>query len=317
MAKQVVYLYGHLGLERTAIEMMTQQGITILRGTHDHSDADFLQHAASAQVIIMDDHYFKAAWFAQLPNLGLIIRRGVGYDKIPVDLATQHHVVVANTPGANAVSVAEIAVSLMMMTVRKTQRAQNQLAQFSGQMYPSYLLSHTLSSRTIGLVGYGHIAQATEKMLSGFGARLLVTARHPRTPAYGEFVDLPTLLAQADIVSLHLPATDETNNLFNAQQFAQMKSDAILINTSRGSLVNETDLVAAIQAETLGGAGLDTTSQEPVPASSPLLQDERIVVLPHVGGFTAEAEVKTARMVADNVLDWYAGRTPRYALNEI
>jgi Lactate dehydrogenase and related dehydrogenases len=222
---------------------------------------------------------------------------------------------VANTPGANASSVAEIAVGLMLETVRKMPAARDYLNQLTGKMYPSYLVSHSLGSRTVGLVGYGNIAKATEQMVAGFGAKILVTARHPHTPKYGQFVDLATLLAESDVVSLHLPATAETTGLFDRQLFAQMKTDAILINTSRGSLVNETDLVAAIDGGIIGGAGLDTTGMEPVPAQSPLLAHERIVLLPHIGGFTIEAEVKTAHMVAQNCIDLFEERTPRFALN--
>lgn len=315
MTEQLIYLYGKLGLHHTALDMLTDRGYTILRGADDQTDADFLRRAREAQIVVMDDHYFKEAWFDQLPQLRLIIRRGVGYDKIPIEAATKRHVWVANTPGANASSVAEIALGLMLETVRKMPAARDYLNQLTGKMYPSYLVSHSLGSRTVGLVGYGNIAKATEQMVAGFGAKILVTARHPHTPKYGQFVDLATLLAESDVVSLHLPATAETTGLFDRQLFAQMKTDAILINTSRGSLVNETDLVAAIDGGIIGGAGLDTTSMEPVPAQSPLLAHERIVLLPHIGGFTIEAEVKTAHMVAQNCIDLFEERTPRFALN--
>lgn len=309
-----IYIYGKLGLHHVAMDAFRDHGYTVLHGKDD-DETDFLKSAMDAQVIIMADDVFKTSWFDQLPSLKLIIRRGVGYDKIPVAVATQHGVVVANTPGANAVSVAEIAVGLMFETVRKIPQARDFMHQFNGRMYPSSLLSHSLNSRTIGLVGYGNIAQATEQMLSGFDARILVTAHHQQTPKIGRYVGLATLLAESDIVSLHLPATKETTGMFNRDVFEQMKNDAILINTSRGALVNEHDLVSAVEHHEIGGAGLDTTMQEPMTKESELLNHDQIILAPHIGGFTIEAEIKTAKMVAQNAIDLFDGQRPRYAVN--
>lgn len=314
MSQQKIYIYGRLGLHKAGMKMLDDYGCTVVRGTGD-TEEQFLTNAGDAQVIIMDDNYFKSEWFDQLPNLKLIIRRGVGYDKIPLSVATEHNVLVANTPGTNEVSVAEVALGLMMETVRHIPQAREQLYKFDGKMYPLELLSHTLSSSTVGLVGYGNIAKAAEKMLTGFGSRILVTAHHQHQPKYGEYVDLETLLRKSDIVSLHLPATPSTTGMFNKDLFSKMKDSAIIVNTSRGALINEPDLVEAIENGQLGGAGLDTTAQEPVPKNSILLGHDQIVLLPHIGGFTIEAEIKTAKMVAQNAIDLFNGVQLKYAVN--
>ncbi|WP_273947141.1 NAD(P)-dependent oxidoreductase [Leuconostoc mesenteroides] len=263
----------------------------------------------------MTDMAFDKNWFDALPNLKLIARRGVGYDNIPVESATKHGVWVTNTPGANAIAVAELAVTLILTVLRKVNQATNSVQKGEALTYPASLMGHNLSGKIIGLIGYGQIAQNLEKILHGFGAHVLVYSRTKRETLYGQFVSYDTLLEQSDIISLHIPATPETSGILNHEAFSKMKTNAILINTARAALVYEEALVEAINTGKIAGAGLDTTSYETIKTAIPLLNHDQIVITPHIGANTVESEYLTAEKVVASVLDFFNNQKPIYRLN--
>ena len=218
----------------------------------------------------------------------LVHKLGAGVNTIDVDTATQRGIAVANMPGANAPSVAEGAVLLMLAALRRLPALD--AATRAGAGWPSDpTLGETvrdIGSCTVGLVGYGNVAKRVETIVSAMGADVLHTST--RDDGHTGWRPLPELLAASDVISLHLPLTDQTTGLLDATGLALMKPGGVLVNTSRGPIVDEAALVDALTSGRLTAAGLDVFSAEPVAADNPLLTLDNVVLTPHVTWYTAD-----------------------------
>ena len=243
-------------------------------------------------------------------KLRVIARMGVGYDAIDIPAATELGVAIAITPGANEEAVAEHTVALMLGVFRAVPAREQEVRQ--GAWRRDSL--PRMAGRTLGLIGMGRIGKAVVPRAVGLG--LKVVAYDPFADA--EFakkhnvpvVSLDELLAEADIVSLHAPANKETFAIINAETLAKMKQDAVVINTARGSLIDEEALVDALQRGRLFGAGLDVFCVEPLPLDSPLLRLNNVVLSPHMGGLDIESEVAMSKMAAECIVSLYGGEWP-------
>lgn len=234
------------------------------------------------------------------PRLRLVHKFGVGINTIDVDTATQRGIAVANMPGANAASVAEGAVMLMLAVLRHLVPLDRATRQLHGWPTDPDLgeRCRDIGGATVGLVGFGSIAQRVARIVSAMGAHVLHTStRDDGTPGWRP---LPELLAAADIVSLHVPLTATTEGLIDRAALAQMKPDAVLINTSRGPIVDETALAEALRLGRLAGAGLDVFAVEPVTADNPLLGLDNVVLTPHVSWYTADTMRRYLAAAVDN-----------------
>ena len=240
------------------------------------------------------------------PQLKMIQKWGVGVDKIDLQAAREKNITVAITRGANAIPVAEHTIMLMLATLRKLPLAHNSLV--NGQWITPKLraMCFQLEGKTVGFFGFGNIARAVAKRLAGFDVHILYHSRNP-VPAGIErdldamWVDLDTLLAKSDVLSLHAPLNAKTKHLINSESIGKMKPSAILINTARGDLVDEAALITALQNGRLRGAGLDTFSVEPLKNDHPLLQMDQVVVTPHAGGCVFEVVAKIGAHAMENM----------------
>jgi phosphoglycerate dehydrogenase-like enzyme len=221
-------------------------------------------------------------------KLRLIQKIGVGIDTIDLDAARAHGIAVCNMPGSNARAVAEMTLLLMLACLRRLPQIDRAVREGLGwRLDPIFRESmEELAGRTIGLVGFGAIPQLLAPALSALGANLIYTATAPKSGSPARFVSLEALIAEADIVSLHVPLTEATSGMIGAAQIARMKPGAILINTARGGLVDQAALVAALSSGRLGAAGLDVFTDEPVPLGDPVLGLENVVLSPHIGWLT-------------------------------
>lgn len=254
----------------------------------EDDDATFYRELPEAEVIWHVLRPISGDDLAKAPRCALVHKMGAGVNTIAVDAATDLGIAVANMPGANAPSVAEGAVLLMLATLRRLTELDR--ATRAGKGWPSDpSLGETvrdIGGCTVGLVGYGNIAQRVERMVLAMDAQVLHTST--RDDGRAEWRALPDLLAQSDIVSLHLPLTDRTEGMLDRAALSLMKSDAVLVNTSRGAIVDETALVEALRAGNLAGAGLDVFATEPVAPDNPLLKLDNVVLTPHVTWYTAD-----------------------------
>lgn len=230
--------------------------------------------------------YIDRAALHVADKLKVIARYGAGVDRVDIETAKQKGIIVTNTPGANTVSVAELAVGLMLSAARNIPHANN--ATKNGE-WPR-LSGTTLEGKVIGLVGFGAIGQQVARRLHGFDCTLAAYDPFPNQLAAQtnnvSLLPLDELLNRSDVVSLHLPAMPETRGLVDAQFLSKMKPGAILINTARGEIINEADLLAALTNSHLRGACLDTFADEPPGADNPLLKLPQVIATPHTGAHT-------------------------------
>jgi phosphoglycerate dehydrogenase-like enzyme len=247
----------------------------------------------------------------------LVHKMGAGVNTIDVDTATRLGIAVANMPGANAASVAEGTVLLMLAALRRLP-ALDRLTR-DGKGWPSDpTLGETvrdIGGCTVGLIGYGNIAKAVEKMVTAMGAQTLHTST--RDDGHPGWRALPDLLAASDIVSLHLPLTEQTAGMLDRAALARMKRDAVLVNTSRGGVVDEDALVEALRAGGLAAAGLDVFAVEPIPADNPLLALDNVVVTPHVTWYTVDTMRRYLEHAVDNCRRISDGRGLANVVNRV
>lgn len=244
---------------------------------------------------------------AASPSLRLIQKLGVGVNTIALEAAKARGIAVCNMPGVNAQAVAECALTLLLAVLRRT--VSLDAATRAGQWaVPSDVLDDMgeIAGRTIGLVGMGNSAERLARALEALGATVIFTARAPRGNARWRQVALPELLAEADVVSLHVPLTDETADMVDP---LAMKRGAVLINVARGGLVDEARLAEALRSGHLRGAGLDVFATEPVDPADPLLALPNVVVSPHVAWQTPETLARSLAAAAENVRRLTAGES--------
>ena len=251
----------------------------------------------------VDDELLDAAG----PSLKVVSTMSVGYDHIDVAACTARGIPVGNTPGVLTETTADLAVALLLATARRLPEAVEAVKAGEWTTWkPMWLTGRDVHHSTVGIVGLGRIGAATARRLRGFGCRILYTSRHPKPeladPLEATFVDLPTLLAESDFVSVHVPLTPDTRHLFDRAAFQRMKPTAIFINTSRGGVVDQEALYQALVQGEIAVAGLDVTDPEPLPPDHPLLSLPNCVVLPHIGSASIATRLKMALMAADNLL---------------
>ena len=242
-------------------------------------------------------------------HLSVVSLASAGYDSVDLSAADQRGVVVTHTPNVLAETTADIAIALILMARRRLRQSMDTL--LAGNWGPFVMTDHLgldVTGAQLGLVGYGQIAQAVARRAKGFGMRVHHYARTPRSDENSTPMDLETLLRTSDIVSLHVPLTDETAGLINAERLALMKPTATLVNTARGGVIDEAALLAALRSDRLHSAGIDVMQREPrSDRDDPLFAEPRLVVLPHVGSATLSTRSAMVEIAANNILAVLSG----------
>jgi phosphoglycerate dehydrogenase-like enzyme len=243
-----------------------------------------------------------AEHIAAAPRLRLIQKIGVGVNTIDLDAARARGIAVCNLPGTNSRAVAELTLALMLSALRRIPAYDRAPRDGRGWALEPGVQDRVgeLGGRTVGLVGYGAVPRLLAPVLEALGSRVVYTASSPKQDAIGEWRALPALLAEADVVSLHVPLTPETERMLDAAAIATMKPGAVLVNTARGGLVDEGALVQALRSGRLRAAGVDVFSQEPVAPGGELLALDNVVVTPHVAWLTPETFERSLALAAEN-----------------
>ena len=249
----------------------------------------------------------------QARRLRLVQVVGEGYDRLPLDVIRELGVPLCNAGGVLSTTVAEHALMLMLATLRRMVPALEGLRRGQWRDDLAHHELHELAGKTVGIVGLGNIGRRVARLLGAFDASvifhdILTFPEEVTAPLRARPVPFEELLRTADIVTLHTPLTDTTRGMMGERQFALMKPTAILVNTSRGRVVQEEALVRALQEGRLAGAGLDVFQEEPLPPDSPLLRMENVVCLPHLGGTAFEAWGRLAERAWGNVAALLEGR---------
>lgn len=281
--------------------------------------ADELKAAVqSAHVLVptVTDRITAELIAAAGPQLGLIASFGAGTDHIDLAAARARKIIVTNTPGVFTDDTADMTMALLIAVSRRL--AEGGRVVRSGEWAgwaPATLLGHRISGKTLGIIGMGRIGQAVAHRARAFGLNVLYHNRQRLPEAFERMVgaqfepDIDNLVREADIVTLHCPATPETHNLMDARRIALMKPDAYLVNTARGEIVDEDALIVALQEGRIGGAGLDVFAHEP--AIDPrLLELGNVSLLPHMGSATFEGRTASGDKVIANIRFWADGHRP-------
>jgi phosphoglycerate dehydrogenase-like enzyme len=262
--------------------------------------------AAGSVAAIVSTDPFDGSVFNGAPNLRAVCRVGVGTDSIDIEAATKAGVAVAITPGANADTTADHTIALMLAAVRRV--VENDASVRRGEWdRAGSLTPWDLHGKTIGIIGLGEIGRRVANRLAGFDVRLIASDPVAAPAAGVDLVATDELLRQADIITLHAPLLDETRGLIGEPELEAMGPDTILVNTSRGGLVDQDALVGALRRDSIRAAALDVFEDEP-PQAPELFEFDRVVLSPHIGGLSDVSIQEMTRQAARNVLDILAGR---------
>lgn len=283
------------------------------------TDDDPYAGVESAVAAVVGAAPYGDAFMERTPDLRVIARTGIGYDAIDVAAATQRGIAVCNTPDGPTISTAEHAVTLMLLVAKQVNAAQAALRTGSTSGYYSRHTGIELDGKVLGLVGFGRIARHVARIAAGLGMQ--VTTFDPFLAAsaipagIGRADTLKALLANADVVSVHVPLTDDSGGMFGDAAFKSMKRGAVFVNTARGGLVDNDALLEALENGTLFGAGLDVTSPEPLPPGHPLLGRNDVLVTPHIASATADGKARILRVAFRGAMDVVEGRRPEHLVN--
>jgi D-3-phosphoglycerate dehydrogenase len=250
-------------------------------------------------------------------SLRVVARAGVGVDNIDVAAATLLGIIVVNAPTGNVVAAAEHTIALLMALARQVPQADAHVR--AGQWKRTQFMGVEVRNKVLGTVGLGKVAQEVVRRAQALGMRVMAYDPYVTTEYAAQrdvqLASLDELYASADFITVHVPMTETTRNLIGPEAFAKMKPGVRILNVARGGIINETALVEAIEAGKVAGAAIDVFETEPLPADSPLRRSDRIILTPHLGGSTMEAQEQVAEDVAVQVVDVLNDRPARYAVN--
>jgi phosphoglycerate dehydrogenase-like enzyme len=259
--------------------------------------------------------------FEPAKHLKLVQTTGQGTDHLPVKQLWEKGVFVCNTGGANALSVAELAIMLMLATIRRLQPLSASLKAGTWQGDSDIMNTHELYNKTVGIIGFGNIGRRVAHLAYGFGASIIFYERleipySMKADLKARQVGLEELLTTADIVTLHVPSMEATRNLITWKELSMMKPTAYIINTSRGAVINEADLIRALNEKKISGAGLDVWEPEPPDTRDPLLHMDNVVATPHMGALAWENWRPRVQVIWNNILKVSEGKEPANQVKE-
>jgi phosphoglycerate dehydrogenase-like enzyme len=294
---------------RRDMDPLAERGLDVVC-CDEADDETFYAVLSEIEVIWHSLRPVRAEDIAKAPKLRLIQKIGVGVNTIDLEAAKANGVAVCNMPGSNAQAVAEMTILLMLACLRRLPVIHDAARTGRGWSLDPALQDTMgeVKGRTIGLVGMGSIPRALLPALKGMGANVIYTAHGPKPDVDAGYRDLDDLLTEADIVSLHVPLTAETEKLLNRDRLSAMRPGAILINTARGGLVDQSALVDVLRDGPLLGAGLDVFAVEPIPDDDPLLRLDNVVLSPHLAWLTKETLARSLVVAVENCLRLEDGR---------
>ncbi|MEX1021241.1 MAG: D-glycerate dehydrogenase [Litorilinea sp.] len=248
------------------------------------------------------------------PQLRVVSTMSVGFDHIDMEACRARGVQVGNTPGVLTETTADLTIALLLATARRLTEAHDAVRNGEWSTWqPEWMAGYDVYGSTVGIIGLGRIGMAFARRLAGFNCRLLYTNPTPAPGRAAEvgalYVEMDELLATSDFISIHCQLSPETRDLFNPDAFAKMKKSAILINTSRGGVVDQDALYTALTTGEIAGAGLDVTTPEPLLADHPLVALPNCLILPHIGSASHATRTKMALLAAQNLVAGVAGNS--------
>lgn len=290
-------------LDKSATERLMNSGYNV---TSEHLEKeDLIKEIPNIDVLVVRSATKVTADIIEAgKNLKIIARAGTGLDNVDVEKAKEKGIKVINTPGANGISVAELAIGLMISCARHIAKGTTDLK--NGEWTKKQLKGHELYKRTVGIIGFGNIGREVAKRLLAFDMRVLAYDPFVKeTDMNVEIVDLDTIFKESDFITIHVPLTNETKHLVSKDAFEKMKDGVILINAARGGVVDEEALYNALVSGKVYAAGLDVFEVEPPTDElrKKLLELPNVVATPHIGASTVEAQLRVGQIIVDKILE--------------
>ncbi|MFC3561996.1 2-hydroxyacid dehydrogenase [Pedobacter jamesrossensis] len=311
-----VFISGNIA--QSGLNLLEENGISVTKWTESRQiTAEELISACQDfdALISVGPNKIDATFLNACSHLKVIALHSVGFDNVDITEANKLNIPIGNTPGVLSGATADTAFLLMLVVSRKAFYLHKKIIKGAWQNYePTPELGIELNGKTLGIFGMGKIGlEMAKKCIGAYQMPVIYHNRSQNLEAEKEigarYVSFEDLLSQSDVISVHAALTNETKGKFNLENFKQMKSDAIFINTARGGIHNEADLIKALQEKIIWGAGLDVTNPEPMQANNPLLNMESVAVLPHIGSATEETRSAMANLVAKNIIAGLNGET--------
>jgi len=293
-------IFGQMGAELSWLQLKTEE--------------DLIRECKDAEGLLIQYAPLTRKVLGQLPRCKVLSRYGVGVDSIDLKAATDFGIIVANVPDYCVDEVAIQAVTLFMALIRKTVFFDQKVRAGHWDFTEGGPI-HRIRGRTMGLVGCGKIGMEVAKMASTLGMQVLAFDPYIQKAEGIRLVDLATLLEESDFISIHCPLNESTRHLIGEKAFLQMKKRPLIVNTSRGPIIDGTALIEALKGGLISGAGLDVLEKEPLDPQSPMLKMENVIFSPHMGFYSEESIRELNRRTAENVADVLLGKWPRSVVN--
>ncbi len=286
------------------------------------SPSDLIKNFKNADIILTNMADFTAEVLDGLENVKVLLRHGIGYDNVDVEAASRNGIVFANEATASSDDVAEHAIMLILETFRKRKLQDKVLNRWiysrewsSEDIYPM----HRMKGKTLGIIGCGNIGSLVLKKMSGFEMRILVCDPYLSEERYKELgiehMPFDDVIRESDIITIHVPVTEETRGLFHLEKFRLMKKSAVIINTARGPVLSNDDLITALKTGVISGAGIDVYETEPPHPDSEIITMDNVILSPHIAWYSEEGGWDIRYMIMDDVKSFLEGKPPRFVIN--
>ena len=277
----------------------------------DSTNAELIERIQGARVVVTKELPVETDLLSQFPDtVKLIVEAGTGYNNIDLNAAKERGITVCNIPAYSTERVAHTVIMMILNFASTMQKQIGMLAKGDRSNFTKHLqVSHTeVNGKTLGVVGAGHIGMEVIKVAKALGMNILVHTRTPKADGDGiRYVSLDELLENSDYITLHCPLNDQTKHMINKETISKMKPSAVIINTGRGPLINETELCEALAAKRIAGAGLDVQEVEPPAEDSPLYTLDNVIITPHMGWKGLETRQRLVGIIRDNVQAFFKG----------
>lgn len=286
------------------------------RTSYDVNDIDLIvQRSKNADAIIINKTPISRKALDKLPNLKYIGLLATGYNVVDIDAAKEKGITVTNVPTYGTDSVAQMTFALLLELTNNVGIHNAAVKAGKWSKSPDWCFWESpliqLSGKTLGIIGYGRIGQSVGKIAQAFGMKVIAMANNPRKELENKdmkYVELDELLGNSDFISLHCPLTDETKGIINKKSIHKMKSNVMIINTSRGGLIVEDDLADALNRERIAGAALDVVSVEPIKPDNPLLKAKNCILTPHISWAPIESRERLMNIAVNNLVEYLKGQ---------
>ena len=276
------------------------------------TNEEFIERIQGATAVVTKEYPVPAELMAQFPDtVKLIVEAGTGYNNIDLDAARSHGITVCNIPAYSTERVAHTVIMMLLNLASTMQQQIAMLARGDRSNFTKHLqVPHTeVNGKTLGIIGAGHIGLEVIKVARALGMNILIHTRTPKEDSEGiRYVSFETLMSESDYISFHCPLNDKTKYMIDKKAISLMKPTAFIINTGRGALINEADLIEALQNKAIGGAGLDVQEVEPPAEDSPLYTLENVIITPHMGWKGFETRQRLVGIISDDIHGFFEGK---------